>query len=84
MSINFQTLAPIIAGCTTIGGMIFQIGKQSEKLEFIGLKVEAQEKKYEFNTTKICDIHGDMNFLKNDISNIKEDIQEIKTYITKK
>ena len=64
--------------------MIFQIGKQSEKLEFIGLKVEAQEKKYEFNTTKICDIHGDMNLLKNDISNIKEDIQEIKTYIKTK
>ena len=84
MSMNFQTLAPIIAGCTTIGGMIFQIGKQSEKLEFIGLKVEAQEKKYEFNTSKLCEIHGDMNLLKNDISNIKEDIQEIKTYIKTK
>ena len=84
MSVNFQTLAPIIAGCTTIGGIIFQIGKQSEKLEFIGMKVEAQEKKYEFNTSKLCDIHGDMNVLKNDISNIKEDIQDIKTYIKTK
>ena len=84
MSINFQTIAPIIAGCTTIGGMIFEIGKQSEKLDFIGLKVQAQEKKYEFNNGKICEIHGDINILKNDISNIKEDIHDIKSYIKNK
>ena len=82
--VNFQHVAPILAACVTTGGIVFQIGKQSERLEIIGLKVEAQEKKYEFNNRKICDIHGDMNLLKNDISNIKEDIQEIKTYIRNK
>ena len=84
MSINFQKLAPIIGGCTTIGTMIFQMGKQSEKLDFIGFKVEAQEKKYDFNNDKVCDIHGNVNVLKNDISNIKEDIKDIKKYIKKK
>ena len=43
MSVNFQQLAPILAACMTTGGVIFQIGKQSEKLELIGLKVEAQQ-----------------------------------------
>ena len=81
MSINFQTVGPIIAACSTFGAIIFQIGKQSEKLEFIGLKVEAQEKKYNFNNAKVCEIHGDMNILKNDISNIKENVKDIKTYI---
>ena len=81
MSINFQTLGPIIAGCTTVGGMIFQMGKQSEKLDFLGFKVEAQEKKYEFNNEKICDIHNTMDILKHDISNIKENIKDIKSYI---
>ena len=84
MSINFQTLGPVIAACTTIGGMVFQMGKQSEKLELIGFKVEAQEKKYEFNNEKICDIHSTMDILKHDISNIKENIKDIKSYIKDK
>jgi len=44
MSVNFQQLAPIIAACVTTGGIVFQIGKQSERLESLGIKVEAQEK----------------------------------------
>ena len=47
MSVNFQQLAPILAACMTTGGVIFQIGKHAEKLELIGIKVEAQEKKEE-------------------------------------
>ena len=45
MNVNFQQLAPILAACMTTGGVIFQIGKHAEKLELIGIKVEAQEKK---------------------------------------
>ena len=48
MSVNFQQLAPILAACMTTGGVIFQIGKHAEKLELIGIKVEAQEKKEEY------------------------------------
>ena len=50
MSVNFQHLAPIIAVCVTTGGIIFQIGIQSERLETIGFKVQAQEKKYTTNS----------------------------------
>ena len=31
MSINFNTLAPISATVISIGGLIFQIGRHSEK-----------------------------------------------------
>jgi len=82
--VNFQHLAPILAACVTTGGIVFQIGKQSERLEIIGLKVEAQEKKGFSNNQTICDIHNTVNLLKNDLSNIKEDIHDIKTYIRNK
>ena len=81
MSVNFQQLAPILAACMTTGGVIFQIGKQSEKLELIGLKVEAQEKKEEYYNQSINKFLGTMNVLKNDVTNIKEDIRDIKDYM---
>ena len=36
MSITLVQLAPMIAATTTVGGLIFQIGKHSEKLDMIG------------------------------------------------
>ena len=84
MSVNFQQLAPILAACMTTGGVIFQIGKQSEKLELIGLKVEAQEKKEEYYNQSINQLLGSMNILKNDVGNIKDDIKEIKDYMRSK
>jgi hypothetical protein len=84
MSINFQQMAPIIAACMTTGGVIFQIGKHAEKLDIIGVKVEAQEKKEGLNNQNINEILGSMNVLKNDLQNIKEDIKDIKTYMGNK
>ena len=84
MSINFQQLAPILAACMTTGGVIFQIGKHAEKLELIGLKVDAQEKKEEYYNQSINKLLGSMNILKNDVGNIKEDIKEIKDYMRSK
>ena len=78
MGINFQRFAPFLTACVTTGGIIFQIGKHSEKLNIIGLKVEAQEKKENNNNHNIFEILGTVNLLKNDTNNIKEDIKEIK------
>ena len=83
MSVNFQQLAPILAACMTTGGVIFQIGKQSERLEVIGLKVEAQGKKEEYYKQSINKLLGTMDVLKNDVNNIKEDIRDIKDYMKK-
>ena len=83
MSVNFHQLAPILAACMTTGGVIFQIGKHSEKLEIIGLKVEAQEKKGTINNQSIFEILGTVNLLKNDTENIKQDIREIKDKVCK-
>ena len=84
MIINFQQVAPIIAACMTTGGLIFQIGKHAEKLDVIGVKVEAQEKKEGYNNQNINEILGSVNILKNDIQNIKEDIRDIKGYMGKR
>tara|TARA_B100000214_G_C23962272_1_gene625881 strand:- start:980 stop:1234 length:255 start_codon:yes stop_codon:yes gene_type:complete len=84
MSVNFQHLAPILAACMTTGGVVFQIGKHAEKLELIGVKVEAQEKKETYYNQSISQLLGKMDVLKNDMGNIKEDIKEIKDYMKSK
>ena len=84
MSVNFQQLAPILAACVTTGWVIFQNGKQAEKLELNSLKVEAQEKKEEYYNQSINKLLGSMNILKNDVGNIKDDIKEIKDYMRSK
>jgi hypothetical protein len=78
MTITPQQLLPFIGTTITIGGLIFKGGQMSEKLEVIGWKVEAQEKKNLFNNEKICEIHSDVTILKNDIAYIKEDLHEMK------
>jgi hypothetical protein len=84
MSVNFQQIAPIIAACVTSGGVIFQIGKHAEKLDIIGLKVEAQEKKDDYKNKTVNEILGQLNVVKNDVGNIKDDIKDIKSYMATK
>ena len=84
MSVNFQQIAPIIAACRTSGGVIFQIGKHAEKLDIIGLKVEAQEKKDDYKNKTVNEILGQLNVVKNDVENIKDDIKDIKSYMAVK
>jgi len=68
----------------TTSGVIFQIGKHAEKLDIVGLKVEAQEKKELSSNQTINEISGNVNLLRNDVENIKSDIKEIKKYISVK
>ena len=56
MSINFNTLAPISATVLSLGGLVFQIGKHSEKLDLLNNKVYAQEKKVDENYKYINDM----------------------------
>lgn len=81
MSVNFQQLAPIIAACVTTGGIVFQIGKQSERLDSFGLKVEAQEKQNISVNNVICGMDSKLNIISNDLSHLKRDISEIKQKI---
>jgi len=74
-------LAPMIAATTTVGGLIFQIGRHSEKLDMIGFKVEAQGKKEEYLNQSVNDIKASIQSLQKDISYIKEDVHDIKTSI---
>ena len=93
MSINFNTIAPITATILSIGGLIFQIGKHSEKLDVLGNTVYAQEKKVDENYKYINDIKlfisrtddkldklDDMN---DDIKIIKHKIEKLEAKIYK-
>ena len=88
MSINFATLAPMVATLATAGGLIFQIGTHSEKLGSLGLKVDALEKKEEYNNKLLYDIHGKMcvfeekfNEIDGRFNNVESELKEIKKYV---
>ena len=78
---NAISFIPQIGAAISIGGIIFKIGQQSEKLHITGLKVEAQENKIIKDSNMINDIKNIVNLLQTDISYIKKDIHEIKTKI---
>ena len=78
MSINFANLAPVVATMATAGGLIFQIGKHSEKLGSLGLNVEALEKKEEYNNKLLYEIHGKMCVFEEKFKDIEDDLKEIK------
>lgn len=65
----------------SIAGIVFKIGQQSERLEMLGIKVEAQENKSIKEIEHISDIKNDMTLLKTDLSYIKQDIHDIKKKI---
>jgi len=88
MSVNFNQLAPIVATIATAGGLIFQIGKHSEKLNVLGLEVLALEKKDEYNNKllyeihgKICKFEGKFNDIDERFKNIEVDLKEIKNCV---
>ena len=73
-----QQFIPLIGGCVSIGGIIFQTGKHADRLDFLWTKVEAQGLKEEYNNKTLYEIKGDLKTLSHDINAIKEDIHEIK------
>ena len=83
MSINFNTLAPISATVISIGGLIFQIGKHSEKLDLLNNKVYAQEKKVEENYKYINDMKIFMSRSDEKLDDINISIKEIKNKLDK-
>jgi peptidoglycan hydrolase CwlO-like protein len=83
MSINFNTLAPISATVISIGGLIFQIGKHSEKLELLNNKVFAQEKKVDENYKYINDMKIFMSRSDEKLDDMNANIKEIKMKLDK-
>ena len=86
MSINFNMIAPISATVISIGGLIFQLGKHSEKLDVLNTTVYAQEKKVDNNYKYINDMklfitRTDERLDK--INDINDDLKEIKHKLEK-
>ena len=83
MSINFNTLAPISATIISIGGLIFQIGRHSEKLDLLNNKVYAQEKKVDENYKYINDMKIFMSRSDEKLDDMNTTIKEIKYKLEK-
>jgi peptidoglycan hydrolase CwlO-like protein len=80
---NPQQMLPFIGATISIGGIIFQTGKHAEKIDFVFGKVEAQEKKIEYNDKNLCEIKSDLKTLSHDITAIKQDVHDIKKNLNK-
>ena len=83
MSINFNTLAPISATVLSLGGLVFQIGRHSEKLDLLNNKVYAQEKKVEENYKYINDMKIFMSRSDEKLDDMNISIKEIKYKLEK-
>ena len=83
MSLNFNTLAPISATVLSIGGLIFQMGRHSEKLDILNTVVHAQEKKVVENHDSINDIKIFMSRTDEKLDDMNTTIKEIKTKLDK-
>ena len=86
MSVNFNMIAPISATVLSIGGLIFQMGKHSEKLDVLNTTVFAQEKKVNDNYKYINDMKLFMSRTDerlDKINDINDDIKEIKNKLEK-
>ncbi len=80
---NPQQMLPFIGATISIGGIIFQTGKHAEKIDFVFGKVEAQEKKVDYNNEALCEIKSDIKTLTNDVATIKQDIRDVKQRMNK-
>jgi len=86
MSVNFNMIAPISATVLSIGGLIFQMGKHSEKLDVLNTTVYAQEKKVNDNFKHINDMKMFMSRTDerlDKINDINDDLKEIKHKLEK-
>ena len=74
---------PIIGTVISIGGIIFQIGTHAERLNKIGIQVEALEKKDEFYNKFMHDINSRLLLSDEKLKNIESDVKFIKNKIIK-
>ena len=77
-------MIPFIGATISVGGLVFQMGKHSDRLDYLWGKVEAQEKKEEYMNSTLYEIKGDIKTLSRDITSIKDDMGEIKECWKKK
>lgn len=78
-NVNISNLLPYIGGILSTGGIIFQIGKQSEKLDSLGYEVKALENKEETYNIFMNNINGKLLLADEKLKNIEEDVKEIKS-----
>ena len=80
---NINNISPIIASVVSIGGIIFQIGKHSENLSSLGLKVNALEEKEKNNNKILCDMFGKICVFEEKFKEIDNNIKDIKNHLIK-
>ena len=84
MSINFASFSPVVGTVITVGGLLFSVGIQAEKLGSLGVKVNAMEMKEEKKNDMLCEIHGKIKSIDERLNYIESEMKEIKYHLFKK
>ena len=79
-----QNIVHMIGAGVSLGGIIFNIGKNSKKLNLLNFKVEALEEKKKNDDDLMHHIHSKLLVSEERLKNIEEDVKEIKLNILKK
>ena len=75
---NLGNISRVSMLVITIGGIIFQVGKLSEKVDTILPKVHSLEENQKANNNVLFDIHGKVSSLNEKIDGIGNDVKMIK------
>ena len=75
---NFSRISMLVI---TIGGIIFQVGKLSEKVDTILPKVHSLEEEQKSHSNVLFDIHGKVSSLNEKLDGISDDVKLIKKRI---
>jgi len=83
MATAIPSLIPTFGAALSIAGIIFQIGKHTEKLDSIGFQVDALEKKDDGYNIFLNNIHTKLLLSEEKLKNIESDVKYIKGRIIK-
>tara|TARA_B100001248_G_C27363468_1_gene447718 strand:+ start:693 stop:941 length:249 start_codon:yes stop_codon:yes gene_type:complete len=80
---SITNLIPIIGASISIGGIIFQIGKQAEKLHNISFQIDALENNEKEYNNFMNNINSKLLLADEKLKNIENDVKYIKSKIIK-
>ena len=75
---NIATSTKIITGIVTLGGMIFEIGRQSHRLDSIFPKLYAMEEENRYIQDIVGEINIKLSVIDEKVSNVEKEVSYIR------
>ncbi len=83
MSINMSLLTQMGAGLIAFGGIVYEIGRHSQKLGDLIPEVLALEKKIDNHSSNMYDVHGKLSSIEERIIHMEKEVLYIRDKLDK-